>query len=434
MKSLVTVREYARLTTQPIESASLDRAQISPTAFDWLCQLSASFSGAGASLVEVDNRRWLKLSNYVGVIESPCGTRVEILPKHFEAENCIDASRSLLRRMIHGALDLPRRDAGLAHLQVFDAPINEWLMNRFLLSLDHLIKRGVRFDYHRVEEEQRYLRGQLDLAKQMQQPPERRHYFRIRHDIFLPERAENRLIKLALDYVCKSAQSSENWRLAHELRGLIQEIPASKNVKEDFKEWRADRLMAHYQTIKPWCELILNQNMPIAIAGDWKGISFLFPMERLFERYVASCLRKHLHDNATLKLTPSSKTLCEHEGRGFFGLQPDMIISKSHTKWILDTKWKLIDRLDRKNSYGLTQTDFYQLFAYGNKYLDGQEEGDLVLIYPKRAAFDLALPVFHFSNSLRLWVLPFDLDNERLDQPELTNLPVGRSSDVTAAN
>lgn len=433
MIETVTVREYARLTTQPIDNASLDRAQISLTAFDWLCKLNASFDKAGASLVELDNRRWLRLNNYVGVIETPCGTRVEILPKHFEVDNCIELSRSLLRRMIQGALDLPRREVGLAHLQVFDAPLNEWVMSQFLDALDYLVKRGVRFDYHRVEEEQRYLKGQLDLAKQMHQPLERRHYFQIRHDVFLPDGPENRLIKLALDYVCKSTQSSNNWRLGQELRGLLREVPESRTVKKDFKDWRADRLMAHYRRIKPWCELILNQKMPVAIAGDWKGISFLFPMERLFEKYVGACLRKCLQVDATLKLTPSYKSLCHHEGSSFFGLEPDMMISQGHLKWILDTKWKLIDQLDRKNSYGLSQADFYQLFAYGNKYLDGQGDGDLVLIYPKRTAFDLALPVFHFSESLRLWVLPFDLDNERLEQPELMHLPILRSSDLVAA-
>ncbi len=76
--------------------------------------------------------------------------------------------------------------------------------------------------------------------------------------------------------------------------------------------------------------------------------------------------------------------------------------------WVLDTKWKRLDsELGRKN-YGLSQTDFYQLFAYGQKYLNGQ--GDLVLIYPKRASFQEALPVFEFSEGLRLWVVPFDIE------------------------
>ncbi|EGH99914.1 hypothetical protein PLA106_27841, partial [Pseudomonas amygdali pv. lachrymans str. M302278] len=33
---------------------------------------------------------------------------------------------------------------------------------------------------------------------------------------------------------------------------------------------------------------------------------------------------------------------------------------------------------------------------------------------PKRGAFQEALPVFEFSEGLRLWVVPFDLENNLL--------------------
>lgn len=41
---------------------------------------------------------------------------------------------------------------------------------------------------------------------------------------------------------------------------------------------------------------------------------------------------------------------------------------------------------------------------------------DVVLIYPRTDAFDVALPVFEFPHSkgLRLWVVPFCLQRRRL--------------------
>ena len=86
---------------------------------------------------------------------------------------------------------------------------------------------------------------------------------------------------------------------------------------------------------------------------------------------------------------------------------------------MLDTKWKLLDglRANGTDKYGLSQSDFYQLQAYGQSYLDGQ--GDVVLIYPKTAAFDQPLPVFEFPklDGLRLWVLPFCLKSRQLGCP-----------------
>ncbi len=106
----------------------------------------------------------------------------------------------------------------------------------------------------------------------MRQPPGRQHHFQIRHDLFLADRAENRLLKLALEQVAKHTQNPTNWRLANELRTLLAEVPASRQIALDLRAWSHDRLMAHYQAIKPWCELILRQQMPLAVAGDWQRV------------------------------------------------------------------------------------------------------------------------------------------------------------------
>ena len=225
MRTEITVREYARLTTQDVPNPSLDRAQISISAFDWLCSLSSTFRRSGAALLQVDGRRWLKLDNYVGVIETPCGTRLEILPKHVDSADSLYQSRSLLRRMIATSIDLPVRVADETSLELFDAPLSEWVIKQFLKSLDQLVKRGVRSEYVRVESTERFLRGQLDVARQLRQPPGQQHFFALRNDVFVPDRPENRLLTCALDLVCNRTQLPESWRLAHELKLLLHEVP-----------------------------------------------------------------------------------------------------------------------------------------------------------------------------------------------------------------
>jgi len=284
----------------------------------------------------------------------------------------------------------------------------EWVMQRFLAALDHVVKRGVRQDYVRVEEEQTFLRGQLDVIRQMRAGPARAHIFNIRHDLFLPDRAENRLLKSALMRVCAQAQDPDNWRLAHELLQLLGEVPPSRNIRADFRLWRNDRLMAHYQGAKIWCELILGQQMPMALVGETRGISLLFPMERLFERFVGQALRRHLKPPYKLTEQSTRHSLCSHLQGEFFGLRPDLLIEGQGQAMVLDAKWKRVDASARDEAYGLVQSDFYQLFAYGHKYLRGQ--GELVLIYPKTSMFFEPLQPFEFQVGLNLRVVPFDLD------------------------
>ncbi|MGR4932750.1 McrC family protein [Bradyrhizobium sp. CAR08] len=424
MTSLVTVREYARLTSGTLTDPSLDRQQVSQSAFDWLCRLSSTLRKSGASLVELEDRKWLRLDNYVGVIETPCGTRIEILPKHLEEGESLDAARSLLIKMLSATLDLPVREVGVSSLQKFDAPLNEWVMRQFLVSLDRLVKRGVRCEYQLVEEEQRFLRGQLSRASQMRQRLDRQHFFHIRHDVFSANRSENRLLKLAVEQVCRATQSPSNWRLSHELRECLTEVDASRDVAADFARWQDDRLMAHYKEIKPWCELVLGKEMPTSVVGTWEGVSLLFPMEKLFERYVARCLGRALRPAARLRTQPKQHFLCEHDDRRLFCLQPDIVIDWGTARWVVDTKWKLVDSANSQDNYNLKQADFYQLLAYGKTYLREVTQGSLALVYPQRQAFKAALKKFILAEKLDLWVLPFDLNSGALINTELCDLPV----------
>lgn len=407
--SLVTVCEYASLTTHPVKEPSLALAQVTPSAFGHLCALSEQFSRGGASLVQVDGRTRLRLDSFVGVIQTPCGTTVEILPKHTDGtgERDKQASRALLRRLVQSMFDMKAREVGVASLETFNAPLTEWVIARFLAELDHIVQRGLRFSYQRVEEEQPFLRGQLNVMAQLRQPPGREHRFQIRHDVFTPDRAENRLLRSALDLVCKQTTSTDNWRLAHELSVRLADLPCSRDIQADFKAWGTDRLMAHYQAIRPWCEIILLKTMPLALQGQTKGLSLLFPMERLFEQHVAACLRRLLDARCTIRTPAASEFLCRHEDDQMFRLEPDILIELGGAAWLLDAKWKLLDEADRQHKFGLSQADFYQLYAYGQKYLDGR--GDMALIYPRSARFTRAMAPFHFSPELRLHVLPFDL-------------------------
>lgn len=415
MTRRITVREFAKLTTDNVVG-SLDQATVSSSAFDWLCKESARLRGSGAELVQVGSRRSLRLDNYVGVIETPCGTQIEILPKHVDGtdEQAVASARRLLRTMLTACMGLNARESSPTHIEAFDAPLTEWVMRQFLEHLDRLVKRGIRFDYHSVKEQQRFLRGRLDVVRQLRQPPGRQHILNIEHDVFDPDRAENRLVRSALDRVCRLTSDAYNWRLSHELAVYLAPVPCSANVAADFRRWHDDRLMTHYRPVRPWCTLILNEQSPRSIVGEWHGVSLLFPMERLFERYVEVCLRRKLLQGVHLRSSASTKHLCKHADQNWFLLKPDFLLHDSEVRWVIDTKWKRLNSslANPSEKYGLSQSDFYQLFAYGHRYLPAS--GKMMLVYPMTATFREPLPVFNYSDSLQLWVVPFNLESGEL--------------------
>jgi 5-methylcytosine-specific restriction enzyme subunit McrC len=168
--------------------------------------------------------------------------------------------------------------------------------------------------------------------------------------------------------------------------------------------------MAHYHGVKLWCELILKEQLPLTVSGRWHGLSLLFPMEKLFERYVAHCLRRKLANTAKIVTQAARKHLCRHGEADWFELRPDLLIIRGSKNWILDTKWKCLDQTlnTTKDKYKVSQGDMYQMFAYGQRYLNGR--GQMLLIYPKTQTFSQTLPAFDFSGELKLWAVAFDLE------------------------
>lgn len=179
--------------------------------------------------------------------------------------------------------------------------------------------------------------------------------------------------------------------------------------------------MGHYEDALAWCRLILEERSPLTGTGGHSAPSLLFPMEAVFEAFVAKHLARQLAWPLVLKTQARNHHLVRHCKQNWFRLKPDLLIRDAgRDKLVLDTKWKLLDGLKANGTdkYGLSQADFYQLQAYGQSYLDGV--GDVVLIYPKTDAFAQPLPVFEFpkTGGLRLWVLPFCLKSRRLSVPD----------------
>lgn len=416
---MIQVREYATITTATHSEPSLDRGIVSKETFDWLIELNEGMKNSFKLLV-VQNNQELKLNSYVGYIQSPNGEGIEILPKTGLGQDNPEDSRAILQKVLMSSLQLEAKEYGAAKLNRTRLPIHEWIFKQFLDQLKLLVSRGLRHDYDRVEEEARFIRGQLNIAAQQRQPPGKAHLFHIRHDVYSPNRIENRLIKTALSYVKKFCKSAENWRLANELSHYLDVIPEIESPMSHFHQWQNTKLMQPYNAIKPWCRLLLEQLNPSFQKGRFSGITLLFPMEQLFESHVTACLQSQVSAGSKVLPQRSSKYLLTHTPEGsdvagqWFQLKPDLLLSNIGSDQVLDIKWKLLDADENTTykKYNISQSDLYQLFAYGHKYQNGF--GDLMLIYPKHKEFKVPLPKFSYSPDLQLWVVPFCIETDKL--------------------
>lgn len=406
----ITVREFATLSTRPGVN-SLDFAQISKSAFEWLLEQSQNDELHFRKMIRLKTPTSLKVKNYVGVIETPCGVSIEVLPKHSHHLTDAKSARTLLIDMISKALKLTPANLGEASITAFDVPVTEWLMDRFVQAIAKLAAGGMRRDYERVSSAERYIRGRLNVVRQLRAGPARAHHFEIDYDEFTFNTAENRIVKTALTKCLRLTRVGSTWRLANELCHLLAEVPETVDLRRDFHRWTDHRLSNAYADVRPLAELIVADRSPVAVAGSQRGLSLLFPMERLFEQYVLGALQSLLPKGFEVRSQLKEHYLCQHGNDGYFGLKPDFVVVGNETSWVIDAKWKLLTQKADGVS-GISEADFYQMLAYSRKYLSAG--GDLFLAYPRTETFREVVGPFELDASTRIHLVPFDLSEQKL--------------------
>jgi 5-methylcytosine-specific restriction enzyme subunit McrC len=342
----------------------------------------------------------LRVKNYVGILQTIDGAQIEILPKITQQNEPATARQTLIQLLKHWP-DAPFKSLSQASLSHSTGPLYEIFVAVFVAEVQKLLRQGLQKNYEIEEDYQPFVRGKWLLAQQLSQNMAHQTQFLIQHDDFRANIAANRLIKSCIVYLQKISKNSH----LQQLRVVFDSIDCSQNLSHDFaKISKKDRRFERYEAALHWVKLLMNHQILTGQNG-MVGPSLLFNLERLFENYVARGFKKYLTDSEVYVQDKSLYLISDHAGKKQFGLRPDLVIKRGLKTYILDTKWKFIDIAKSSENYGISQTDLYQMFTYGQKY----QADALVLIYPAHAHFSTPLPVFYYDNELPLRILPFDI-------------------------
>ena len=430
----ITVFEYGLLSSsiKALKEGRVER--VTEAAFEYLrkCCLCDDSESRFLKLKIVHGMEVLQVQNYAGVILCPDGTQIEVLPKvakHNLADNSDESARLSLLMMLKSLKQFRHIETEMASIKQQKMPLMEIFIAQFLNSVNRLVKKGIKSDYVRVQNNHAFLNGKLLHSQQLKHNFINRHKFYVEYDAYQMDRAENRTIHSALHVVASYTKANKSKKLIQELLFAFDEIPLSTNYKNDFSSIKLSRGMQHYEAPVSWARLILEGFSPQSMLGSHNAFSLLFPMEAVFENFVAKYLKQHIPQPLKLSAQVQSKSLVSYGDKNYFRLKPDLYIKDVlGNDTVLDTKWKLIDQRKKagKDKFGLSQNDFYQMLGYGFKYLNGV--GDLVLIYPKTDSFDEALEhSFNYDDKskLKLWVVPFDVSHSCQSRIQLDTLIAG---------
>jgi 5-methylcytosine-specific restriction enzyme subunit McrC len=132
------------------------------------------------------NMEVLQVQNYAGVIFTPDKTQIEVLPKigkSFKGEGTGKSERGYIKAR-QSLLIMLRALKGFSHIQTSSAniasqkmPLLEVFISQFLNSVNVLVKRGLRSDYVRREDNLAFLKGKLNVGKQLKHNYINKHKF-----------------------------------------------------------------------------------------------------------------------------------------------------------------------------------------------------------------------------------------------------------------
>ena len=412
-----TICEYQSFTCE-IELHNDNYKPLKADTFNKLKQFILENKGTGETesleLMSHSSRKGIgeiiTAKNYVGVIAMPDGTVIEVLPKISNSSK-VEESQKLLLAMFKTVKDLPFKTFNMAHLNVERIRIFEVFISMFINEVKLLVQKGLKSDYVLHQDNERFLKGKLLFQNHLKYNLAHKERFFVEYHLYDINRSENRIIKTALLYLFRFSNSAKNKKDLHVLLNVFDEVKGSMNVDADFEKCSNGRDMRAYEQVLRWCEVFLRGNSFTNAKGDKLATALLFPMEQLFESYVAEHLRKALvPKNYEVRIQERKY----HLFKDIFRLKPDIVVENIQNKKIvvLDTKWKVLNG-DKGKNYGISQGDIYQMYAYGKKY----DTERVVLLYPmnemigKDCKFDFK-PSDNDSDKVNVHVRFLDLKDE----------------------
>lgn len=314
--------------------------------------------------------------NYAGIVALSTGDVIEILPKIAGKGIPTQDSRHVFLEMLKTVETEKFKSLGNAHLDIDSLPLLDVFIMMFLSAVSKIVKQGVRRSYEPIEDNQNFYRGRLLVSANIAQNLWRRDRFFLRHDEFTLNVPENRLVKTTMRFVMGLTQSQRIQKQGAQLLTYFSGVEFSKNIGTDFQHCHGDRTMHGYQTVLCWCKVILCGQSFTPISGENVALSLLFPLDKLFESYVARIAQRVLAPVALLRVQDHRLSLFTQPCRSFI-LRPDLVVEWEGGTAILDTKWKILAQSSR--NHGIAESDMYQMFAYAKKY----NARSVTLLYPQ---------------------------------------------------
>ncbi len=322
-----------------------------------------------------------RAQNYIGFIHFE-GLEIEIYPKVFK--NTPDISKALM----HGHLfywfsyckkvKFPFNRASLDRLEIDKLP--ELILYLFASRIHEVIYSQPYSAYEEVQEALQTPRGRINFSRYVNRMSYcNYHLIDCDYEPFVFDNSLNRIIKYCARLLLSKTRVSETQRVLNEIVFLLDEVDDQVCSLQQLLKLQISPIYSDYEEVVHICRMILENQVYSHEDYEMRNWSLLFPMETIFEEFIAGYIQKHFSD--IFKVEAQKSDIYLHTDPDAFNIQHDILLTNKENfeKIIIDTKykprWNLEERDPKK---GIKQSDMYQMISYA--YRRGTDK--VMLIYP----------------------------------------------------
>ncbi|MGG1664355.1 McrC family protein [Brevibacillus sp. NRS-1366] len=323
------------------------------------------------------SRDQVSFLNVVGYIQLT-NVAIEILPK-VNISGDLKHARSMLLHMLERSAFLQVSYSHVAHLDISDNNLYEIYASLFASLLEKELRSGLQSQYVEHEDNKFILKGSLVIKEQLKNKMQRNNKVYCKYEEFTANHLLNQILKAAIHVALPNIRNTNTIKKLKKCSLVMAEIELIPVHTDQLKNLRFNRTNQRFEPCLLLAKLFLEQQTTNMASGVQKGYSILFPMEELFEQYIAVMLKRII---PTYKVHIQHRKyrllLNEQRNTAVYPLLPDVVIEiDGKEQVVIDTKWKRIK--SGVHRHRVKREDLFQMYAYANRY---EDVSHTILVYP----------------------------------------------------
>jgi 5-methylcytosine-specific restriction enzyme subunit McrC len=322
-----------------------------------------------------------RANNFVGFIHYE-NMGVEIYPKVFQ--NLKVVNRDLMHRHLFywfsycKKIKSPFNQSFLDNFEIDQFP--ELIIYLIARQINEAVNQQPYSSYEEVQEVLSTPRGRINFNRYTNRLSYGGHHLiDCDHQPFVFNNTLNRIIKYCTRLLLTKTRLPETQRILNETISLLDEVEDQVCAVQQLNGLRITALFQTYEEVIHSCRMILENQIYSHAEYEMKTWSLLFPMEYVFEDFIAGFMRDHFGKEFIVE--PQKSELYLHQDPKTFNVQHDILLTNRATgeRIIVDTKYKpRWENVNDDPKKGVSQIDMYQMISYA--YKRGTDK--VLMIYP----------------------------------------------------